>query len=380
MTRSAVRRFSQAPRFGGLFPLLVSVLTVAAVGTTHAQETAAPSARAQATAIIANARKIVAPDGVERLEKVRIGGIDQWVSVRGTDKRNPVLVLIHGGPGYVSIPMSWWFSRDWEEYFTVVQWDQRAAGKTHLLTDPAQIKPTLTPERMILDAEEMIAWARKTLAKDKVIVVGHSWGSFLGLEIARRHPEWLHAYVGVGQVADGMESERRGWRFALDSARRAGNAQAIRELEAIAPYAVPGKLVPIKDLLTQRKWMSFYGGAMAYRRDNSAESALAKLSPDYTDEELRHLWDGNEFATPILLPGVLALDLSRIQTLQVPLVLFLGRHDKNVNADVAAEWFVKVQAPKKALVWFERSAHMPMTEEPGKFLISLVQQVRPLAE
>jgi len=355
-------------------------LTVAAVGTTHAQETAAPSARAQATAIIANARKIVAPDGVERLEKVRIGGIDQWVSVRGTDKRNPVLVLIHGGPGYVSIPMSWWFSRDWEEYFTVVQWDQRAAGKTHLLTDPAQIKPTLTPERMILDAEEMIAWARKTLAKDKVIVVGHSWGSFLGLEIARRHPEWLHAYVGVGQVADGMESERRGWRFALDSARRAGNAQAIRELEAIAPYAVPGKLVPIKDLLTQRKWMSFYGGAMAYRRDNSAESALAKLSPDYTDEELRHLWDGNEFATPILLPGVLALDLSRIQTLQVPLVLFLGRHDKNVNADVAAEWFVKVQAPKKALVWFERSAHMPMTEEPGKFLISLVQQVRPLAE
>jgi proline iminopeptidase len=92
---------------------------------------------------------------VERLEKVRIGGIDQWVSVRGTDRRNPVLLYTHGGPGYVSIPMSWWFARGLEEYFTIVQWDQRATGKTYLLTDPATIAPTLSPERMIADTEEM---------------------------------------------------------------------------------------------------------------------------------------------------------------------------------------------------------------------------------
>ena len=83
------------------------------------------------------------PNGVERLEKVRIGGIDQWVSIRGTDRKNPVLLHIHGGPGYVSIPMSWWFSRGWEEYFTIVQWDQRAAGKTYLLTSiQAKVAPT----------------------------------------------------------------------------------------------------------------------------------------------------------------------------------------------------------------------------------------------
>ena len=86
--------------------------------------------RAEATAIIADARKILTPNGVERLEKVRIGGIDQWVSIRGIDRKNPVLLYIHGGPGYVSIPMSWWFTRGLEEYFTVVQWDQRATGKT----------------------------------------------------------------------------------------------------------------------------------------------------------------------------------------------------------------------------------------------------------
>src|ERR1700727_1857680 len=100
-----------------------------------------PRNRDEATKIIAEARRIVTPDGGERLETVKIGGIDQWVSVRGNDRGNPVLLHIHGGPGYISIPMSWWFSRDWEEYFTVVQWDQRAAGKTHLLTDPAAIAP-----------------------------------------------------------------------------------------------------------------------------------------------------------------------------------------------------------------------------------------------
>jgi hypothetical protein len=92
--------------------------------------------RPDASPIIANARKIGTPNGVERLEKVRIGGIEQWVSIRGTDKRNPVLLVIHGGPGYVLMPMSWWSSRDWEEYFTVVQWDQRGSGKTYLLNDP----------------------------------------------------------------------------------------------------------------------------------------------------------------------------------------------------------------------------------------------------
>jgi hypothetical protein len=109
---------------------LLIFLAVFAMSPARADEPAKPASRAEATAIIADARKIVTPNGVERLEKVRIGGIDQWVSIRGTDRRNPVLLYIHGGPGYVSIPMSWWFNRGWEEYFTIVQWDQRAAGKT----------------------------------------------------------------------------------------------------------------------------------------------------------------------------------------------------------------------------------------------------------
>lgn len=344
------------------------------------QDAPKPSNRTEATAIIANARKIVTPNGVERLEALRIGGIDQWVSVRGADHSNPVLLHVHGGPGYISIPMSWWFSRGWEEYFTVVQWDQRATGKTYLLTDPATVAPTLTRERMIADAEEMAAWARKTFGKDKIFVSGHSWGSYLGLELARRHPDWLHAYIGVGQMSNMPESERRGWQFAMDAAHRERNLKAIHDLESIAPYSPVGKLVPLKDIYTQRRWVEFYGGTMAYRHGNQAEGDLADLSPDYTDAEIGHIWTGNGFAESYLLPGALGLDLSRTRTLACPLVVFAGRHDMNVNSQLAYDWFATVTAPEKHFVWFEHSGHLPMTEERGKYLVSLLQYARSIAE
>jgi len=216
------RRNDQPSQLGALMRLTGSLLPLFAVLVTASvwgKKPIKPASRAEATAIIANVRKIVTPNGVERLEKVRLGGIDQWASIRGADRRNPVLLHIHGGPGYISIPMSWWFGRGWEEYFTIVQWDQRAAGKTHLLTDPDRIKPTLTREQMIADVQEMAAWVRKELRKDKLFVLGHSWGSFLGLQLAQLHPEWLHAYVGVSQLIDGPENERHNWRFAMDAAR-----------------------------------------------------------------------------------------------------------------------------------------------------------------
>lgn len=344
------------------------------------QKPVKPTTRAEAAGVIANARKIVTPNGVERLESLRIGGIDQWVSVRGADRKNPVLLHIHGGPGYISIPISWWFSRGGEEYFTVIQWDQRGTGKTYLLNDPATIAPTLTNERMVGDAEEMATWARKTFAKDRIFVCGHSWGSYLGLELARRHPDWLHAYIGVGQMTDMPESERRGWRFALDAARREGNARAIRDLESIAPYSPPGRIIQLQDIYTQRRWVEFYGGTMAFRPGNKAEGDLADLSPDYSDAEIPDIWKGNGFAETYLLPGCLNMNLSQVRSLNCPLLIFAGRHDMNVNSDLSFDWFTAVSAPLKRFVWFERSAHLPMTEERGKYLLELVRHARPIAE
>lgn len=345
-----------------------------------APEAPRPASRAEAVAIIADMRRIVAPQGVERSEMVRIGGIAQAITVRGADRRNPILLMLHGGPGYVAMPTSWYFQRGWEDYFTVVQWDQRGAGKTYAANDPALVAPTMTRARMLADAEEMVAWLRQEFGKRRIFVMGHSWGSSLGIELARRHPDWLHAYIGMGQITDSPESERRGWRFALDAARADGNAQAVRELEALAPYAAPGAPVPLKDLYLQRKWLGHYGGAVYNRRGFDAESAAVRLAPEYSDAELRTLWEAGDFSSSHLLAQTIAMDFSGITRFDCPIVIFNGRHDYNVSASATAEWYARVRAPSKALVWFEHSAHEMFNEEPGKMLVSLVRYALPHAE
>jgi proline iminopeptidase len=362
-------------RSSRLCALLLATLTIAAPAGA-----AGPDSRADAVKIIADMRRIVAPQGIEQTRAVRIGGIVQWISVRGTDRRNPVLLFLHGGPGYVAMPTSWYFQRGWEEYFTIVQWDQRGAGKTYAANDPAKVAPTLTRARMLQDAEEMVAFLRKEFGKERIFVLGHSWGSSLGIQLARRHPDWLHAYIGIGQITDGMESERRGWRFALDAARRAGNEDAIRDLESIAPYAAPGKPLALKDLYLQRKWLGRYGGAMYGRTGSDAEGAAAKLAPEYTDADLRTMWDATAFSSSRMLTDVLAQDFSTYTAFDCPIVIFNGRHDYNVSSSATAEWFAKVKAPAKQLVWFENSAHEIFNEEPGKTLVSLVRYARPFAE
>jgi pimeloyl-ACP methyl ester carboxylesterase len=357
-----------------LAALLANLCVVTPAGATG------PDSRAGAVQIIADMRRIVTPQGIEETRSVRIGGIDQWISVRGTDRRNPVLLMLHGGPGYVAMPTSWYFQRGWEEYFTVVQWDQRGAGKTYAANDPAKVAPTMTRARMLQDAEEMVAWLRKTFGKERIFVLGHSWGSSLGIQLAQRHPDWLHAYIGLGQITDGMESERRGWRFAIDAARRDGNARAVHELESIAPYAAAGKPLVLKDLYLQRKWLGHYGGAVYGRTDFEAESNAVRLAPEYSDAELRTLWEGTEFSSSRMLTDVLSQDFSTITRFACPIVIFNGRHDYNVSASATAEWFAKVEAPSRQLVWFEHSAHEMFNEEPGKTLVSLVRYARPFAE
>lgn len=362
--------------------LYLALASIWQTASAEAPPTPAPPAptRAETTRIIGDLRKVVADNGVERLEKIRIGGIDQWVSIRGNDRRNPVLLMLHGGPGWVAMPTSWYFQRGWEEYFTVVQWDQRGAGKTYAANDPTRVAPTMTRERMIADAEEMVAWLRREFGKDRIFLLGQSWGSYLGLEVAQRHPEWLHAYIGIGQISNAPESERRGWAWTLQQARAAGNADAVAELQALAPYAEGNDPLPLDKLFKQRKWLNQYGGMVYNRTGGNAEAAAIRLSPEYSDHDLAMVWKANDFSMQHLLGDVLTLDMSRVRELKTPLFLFLGRHDYNVSSELAAEWFTTVSAPSKQLVWFEQSAHEVMIEEPGKTLLTLVQQVRPIAE
>ncbi|TRW18150.1 alpha/beta fold hydrolase [Glacieibacterium frigidum] len=353
---------------------LAAALVVASLmAPAHAQ---AP--RSEAVGVIAELRRIVSPDGVQAVETVRIGGIDQVLSIRSQDVRNPVIIYFHGGPGFVEMPLDWWWGRGWDEYFTVVHWDQRNAGKTYTASGPND-PALLTPERYQRDAEEVVQWARKRFGKDRVFVLGHSWGSMLGLRLAAAHPEWLHAYIGMGQITDGRESERRGWAWAMAQAKAAGNAEAVRELTSIAPYAVGTAPIPTASILLQRKWLNQYGGAVWRRTGAAFELAALRFAPEYSDDDVRNAFKGQPPVTQALLPQILAADLSTIGTLKVPMILLNGRHDQSVSSDVAAEWFAKLKAPSKRLVWFERSGHHITSEEPGKLLNTLVTVARPIA-
>lgn len=357
-------------------PLFVALLCVAQA---VASELSPAMSRADAVGVIAELRRIVAPRGVERYEFVDVGGIRQFVSIRGQDRANPVLLVVHGGPGFPTSGIAWWATRPLEEYFTVVHWDQRGAGRTHLANDPAAVAPTMTRARFVDDIEELVAWLRTEFRQDKVFVLGTSWGSVIGLEFASRRPDWLHAYIGMGQAVDIPESERRGHAYALAAARAEGNAQAIAELESVMPYAAPGKPIPLEHIVLERKWSDHYGGVMAYRQ-GQVDGMAVRLSPEYPDEDAARAYAGNGWSQDFLLSDVLGVDLGHVVRLGCPLLVLAGRHDRTVNSSVAHEWFDAVDAPYKHFEWFEHSAHEILAEEPGKLLLTLVQHARPLAD
>jgi pimeloyl-ACP methyl ester carboxylesterase len=238
--------------FARISSLFLSLLfSFSIVGAASAAE---PMTRDRAAAIIGEVRKITSSNGIDEARAVEIGGIRQWITVRGKDRSNPILLVIHGGPASPELSNRWLFEDPWTDYFTVVEWDQRGAGKTYGLNDPETVGPTITKERMIEDAEELTAWLRKTYDRPKIFVMAHSWGTILGLSLAQRHPDWLYAYIGTGQLSSGPESEKRGWAYAMAKARADRNDKAIAELSAIAPYPQPGKPAPLSSVAISHKW------------------------------------------------------------------------------------------------------------------------------
>ena len=336
--------------------------------------------RSEAVGVIAQARKITSPNGVESLLSVKINGATEWLSIRGKDKRNPILLFVHGGPGLPFMPSDWTVQASWEDYFTVVQWDQRGAGKTFCSNDPKAIEPTMTIDQMTDDAVQVVSYLRESFHKQKIIIVGHSWGTVLGVGVAQKHPDWLYAYVGVGQFVDSIRNEADGYQFALAEAKSRGNVDALKELESIAPYPGDPNKLNFEKVGTERKWVGSFGG-LAYGRANlDFDDALATLSPDYTLKDVENIGAGAGFSAGPLIGPLFNLDLTATTKFKCPIFLFEGRHDYATSHALAAEWFTKIRAPQKKLVWFEDSAHMVMLEEPGRFLNHLVLDVRPIAE
>jgi pimeloyl-ACP methyl ester carboxylesterase len=330
-------------------------------------------------AILAEVGKIVSSNGIDEAKAVEIGGIRQWVTVRGRDRRNPILLVIHGGPAAPDLPNRYLFEAPWTDYFTVVEWDQRGAGKTYELNDPATVAPTMHKERMIQDAEELVAYLRTTYGKKKIFALGHSWGTVLGLSLAERHPDWLYAYIGVGQIIDMRAGERIGYEATLEAARKAGDAQAIKELTAIAPYPEANGDLPIDKIDVERKWSVRYGGLSHGRQSYDYLENAERLSPDYSEADFKAIDAGSGFSFPKLLPEMGATDFTKLKRLDCPLLIFAGRYDYTTPTAPVELWFKQLSAPSKHFVWFENSAHMMYAEEPGRVLVHLVQDALPFA-
>jgi pimeloyl-ACP methyl ester carboxylesterase len=337
-----------------------------------------PLTRSEVTSIIANSRRIVSPRGIEELITVQINGIPQYLSIRGKDSRNPILLFIHGGPASPEMPLAYTFQTPWEDYFTVVQWDQRGSGKTYAASDPARIADTITIRQMSSDAVGVVKYLRTRFHKKKIFVMGHSWGTVLGAAVALEHPEWLYAYIGVGQVVNVRRSEEIGFEFALESAKADHNDQAVKDLESLAPYPGAGA-VTLEHVALQRKWLQYYGGLTWNRRNFDYASDAWTLSPDYSEADLDAIGKGSVLTLNHLLPALSHYDIENEVAFRCPIVIFDGRHDYSVSHEISAEWFARVHAPYKKLVWFEDSAHMMFQEQPGRFLEHLLIDVRPFA-
>jgi pimeloyl-ACP methyl ester carboxylesterase len=354
--------------------LLTLVLATTIAARAFGQDSA--FTRATAQGLLRDVRRITTPNGIEQLTPVQIGGVRQWISVRGRDTANPILLFLHGGPGFAELPASWIYQSGLEDHFTVVQWDQRGAGKSTFDENGQPLSKTITYDRMVQDTEEMADYLRKAYHRQRIFVAGHSWGSVIGLELARKHPDWLHAYIGIGQVINLMEGEKVSYDFVLAEARKRGNKEAISQLESIAPYPDPKGEVKIRSVLIERTWVNAFGG-MSYGREGlNYELGARVLSPEWTDADLKA--DDNGETLMRLLPGMLTTNFTGVTKLDCPVVIMAGRYDYAVPSLVAEKWFKALTAPVKHFYWFENTAHMVQMERPGLFAMHMINDVRPL--
>ena len=336
-------------------------------------------ARVNAASILRQQQRDALEGGIHDDRYVTIGGIRQWISVRGRHADAPIVLFLHGGPGFSSIPTSWRFLQTWEENFVLVQWDQRGAAKTYEANPPNLIRPTMTVDRMLADAEDVTQYLRTTYLRPKIVLVGYSWGSILGVMLAQKHPDWYSVYVGMGQVVDFPNNERLGYEATLAAAQAAHDQAAVKTLQALAPF--PDLSHPdrnIAKLVTERGLMAKYHG-IVWHGEPTDYDRLEELSPDDTAADLQARNNGILFSLHALWGQIETVSFTQSTHFELAVVFLHGRHDLNASAQLMSEWFPTLQAPSKKLVWFEDSGHYLYEEEPAKTLLVLTHDVLPLA-
>ena len=302
---------------------------------------------------------------IDRKERIPLGGLTQAIHIWGTKKENPAVLFLHGGPG---IPNRHGIAKnhmDLLDDFTIVAWDQRGTGGSYLGCDPA----TLTLDQLVSDCGELLDYLCRTLGKEKIFLLGGSWGTELGTFVCQKYPEKVAGYIGYGQVVNGIENENVSYAFALRKAKEAHCTEDGAELERIGP-PVDGQYKPVfEGLMAQRRIMKKYGGHSTKGGSYFTGTVVPILtSPELSLRDKIGTAKGYKLCLSKMWPTIVHYDfIHDCGPFQMPYYIFQGRKDNNTPASLVQDYYDAIVAPDKDLVWFENSAHGPLGEEPEKF-------------
>lgn len=311
-------------------------------------------------------------NGIDEAAFVTLGGIEQWITIRGQNRDNPALLFVHGGPGDVTHHWTFALFAPWLDHFTLVQWDQRGAGRTLKKNGPS-IAPTITLDRMTQDGIELADYLRKYLKKDKIIIVCHSFGSILGLLMARAKPECFHAYVGTGQVGDSTRNYSVAYDALLVKARAVGNQSAIDDLMRVGPPPYKSG----EGFQVQRRWANSFEGADQFLL---ATLGYGLVSPGYTVEDINDSGDGQILSADQLVPQTKSLTPKDFgQKFSIPIFVIQGAEDFTTPTALAKHYLESIEAPRKEFIPIPDAGHFAVFMRPNEFLAELLKHVAPLA-
>ncbi|MES2759652.1 MAG: alpha/beta hydrolase [Pseudomonadota bacterium] len=288
---------------------------------------------------------------------VAIGGIEQWVTVKGDSCANPVILFVHGGPGNPLSPYSDQLFGAWSKQFTIVQWDQRGAGMTYGRSTPAE-DSRLTIKQMSDDGAEVARYLAQRFGKKKVILWGSSWGSILGVHMAKAHPELFHAYLGTAQLVNARENEAASYAKLLGLARAADDKAALAVLEGVGapPWTDPRSFGKVRRV--SRKYEA--------KVSTPAPEAWWKMAAEYRTPKAQADYEAGEEYSFINFVGMKGdgmlsqLDLPKLGTdFAIPMFFVEGAHDLVAPPELAQRYYESIRAPQKGLVLLERVGHDP---------------------
>jgi pimeloyl-ACP methyl ester carboxylesterase len=310
---------------------------------------------------------------IDRAAFVPIGGMEQWISIRGDDRANPVLLVVHGGPGEAQWPQAEIY-KPWEKAFTVVQWDQRGAG--HTFGRYGTSTPDVTLDRIAKDGVELADYLCRDLGKKKIIVLGHSWGSIVATRMVQIRPILFAAYVGTGQVTSWAAMVNTQYDLVLAKARANGDQNTIKQIEADRPnprnagqYFNFSSKYQVRSLWPQsdQDWL---------RHLRSQLPELQAKEP----EQSKYLEEGSMFQGEHVLPDQVATNLPKTAcNLNIAYFVIQGRDDIVTPTQAVVQYFTCVKAPKKELILIANAGHFAFMTASNKFLQSLTSRVRPTA-